>query len=275
MLLKSYIPGLIFLFFASDISVRAHDMWLVAVQPKSSIGQTCEIKVAVGMDFPNSISAIAPDRLTWKAISGENSIEQFDVQQNEKAQQTICRFAPSQPGLWIVGCTTRPNQIELEAKKFNDYLLHDGLPHVLAGRLDRDELGKDAVEQYSKYTKTMIAFGDNLTAAQLQSCKQQLGHKLEIIPLETPWQKRAGETLKVQVFFNRKPLNGANLCWDHPGNGEKFTGQTWTDEDGTAIVPVSQPGLMTLRLVHMTRPQTDTYEWESFWSSFTFSISNQ
>ena len=31
-------------------------------------------------------------------------------------------------------------------------------------------------------------------------------------------------------------------------------------------------GLMTLRLVHMTRPQAADHEWESFWASFTFRV---
>lgn len=87
-------------------------------------------------------------------------------------------------------------------------------------------------------------------------------------PLSTP----TGGTLPVQVLFRGAPLVRANLCWDHPGNGEDFTGQTWTDADGRALVPLAREGPMTLRLVHMTRPQKPEHEWESFWASFTFRI---
>lgn len=272
MSVKAHFLCLILIGSGASSSLRAHDMWLVPKQSATGINQTCEIEVAVGMDFPNSLSSIAPERLNWLTFHGSSGVTPLDVQLTENEKSTTCRFKATEPGIWIIGCTTRPNQIVLAAKKFNDYLLHDGLPHILAVRLDRDELQEDATEQYSKYTKTMIAVGEKLTNEQLASCKQPLGHELEILLLESPLKKRPGDTLAARVLYKGNPLPSANLCWDHPGNGEKFTGQTWTDSQGVAIVPVSSAGMMTLRLVHMTRPQSQTHEWESFWSSFTFDI---
>ena len=253
-------------------TLLAHDMWLVVTRTTSVVHPTCEIEVAVGMDFPKSISAIDPNRLDWMATNGETKVEQFELEKIEDQNRTVCRFQIPESGLWIVGCKTQPNLIELEAKKFNDYLLHDGMQHVLAGRLDRDELGNDAVEQYSKYTKTMIAAGDDLTSEQLAMCRQPIGHKLEILLIENPRQKKPGDTLRARVLFDGRPLASANLCWDHPGNGDKFSGQSWTDSNGDVVVPLSTSGIMTLRLVHMTRPLSQSYEWESFWSSFTFRV---
>lgn len=262
------------LIFATS-SLPAHDMWLIPKSATLKVNQPCEIYVAVGMDFPNSVSAISPERLTWKVTNGEDSIENVEARRYESALETVGQFKPGKPGLWMVGCNTRPNQIELEAKKFNSYLLHDGMPHVLDLRLERDELGKDAHEQYSKYTKTMVAVGDDLTEQQYALCQRPLGHKLEIVPLENLHSKQPGNTLNVQVLFNGQPLKNANLCWDHPDNGEKFTGQASTNDEGQVVVPISQAGLMTLRLVHMTRPEGQEFEWESFWSSFTFTIGSE
>ncbi len=254
------------------VTVMAHDMWLVPTRQTVPAGDLAEITIAVGMDFPASLNAIAADRITLIATDGINSLDDLTIKPDEENNVTKLTFLPKKPGVWIVGCSTRTNRIELEAKKFNDYLLHDGLPQVLAGRLDRDELNRDATEQYSKYTKTLVvAEGENAHAVP-QVWRQPLGHKLEIVLLENPLDKTAGETLKAQVLFDGTPLESANLCWDEPGNGEKFSGQTWTNANGEAMVPLAQSGLMTLRLVHMTRPETTDHEWESFWSSFTFSI---
>lgn len=52
--------------------------------------------------------------------------------------------------------------------------------------------------------------------------------------------------------------------WDLPGNGTDFAGCTWTDARGESLVPIAQVGWMTLRLVHMTRPQTQAHDYESF-----------
>jgi uncharacterized GH25 family protein len=169
----------------------------------------------------------------------------------------------------MLSAVTRPNRLDLEAAKFNDYLLHDGLPHVLAGRMDRGEMDRDATERYSKYVKCLVPIGG---VADANAAQVVLGHELEIVPLADPLAVSAGETLAVRVLFQGRPLERANLCWDHPGNGEDFTGQTWTDRGGDALIPIARSGLMTLRLVHMTRPMTDDYEWESFWASYTFQV---
>jgi hypothetical protein len=168
----------------------------------------------------------------------------------------------------MVEATTRPNFLALEAERFNHYLLHDGLAHVLHARMDRGELGEDSREQYSKYVKAIVQVGDEPG----DRTDFTVGHKLEIVPLAHPLSVGVGDTLAVEVRFEGEPLSHANLCWDHPGNGEDFSGQTWTDEQGRTLVPIAKTGPMTLRLIHMTRPRTADYEWESFWSSFTFHV---
>jgi hypothetical protein len=172
-------------------------------------------------------------------------------------------------GAWLVAAVTQPNQLELGAAEFNDYLLHDGLPHVLAGRMDRRELERGAVERYSKHVKTLVAVASHHADV---AARTVLGLELEIVLLTDPLGARIGSTLPVQVLFRGEPLADANLCWDHPQNGERFSGQTWTDAEGKALVPVAKTGLMTVRLVHMTRPERPEHEWESFWSSFTFRV---
>jgi hypothetical protein len=247
----------------------AHDMWLVP--PGSSpVEQPVEVTVSVGMDFPISLDAIDPARVTMAAVGPGGESAQLAIRADEQEARTTATFTPTTPGAWVVSAETRPNRLELEAAKFNDYLLHDGLPHVLAGRMDRGELDRDATERYSKYVKTLVGVGDSDRGGE--AALAVLGHRLEIVPLADPLAVSVGDTLGVRVFFQGEPLERANLCWDHPGNGEDFTGQTWTDAEGRALVPIARSGLMTVRLVHMTRPMAQDYEWESFWASYTFRV---
>jgi hypothetical protein len=258
---------------ASGLSgLAAHDMWLV---PRSHIvdaDSDIRVVVAVGMDFPNSEHAIAPQRLTPLAICDGSGIDEFRFSHSEADKQTTITITPSREGAWIIGCSTRPNRIELEAGEFNSYLLHDGMPHVLAGRIERGELERDAIEQYSKYTKTLVVSGQAEPASLDAAVATPVGHRLEILLERNPHACRPGTTLTAQVLFDGEPLPHANLCWDHPGNGHDFSGHSWTDPKGKAMVPLARPGLMTLRLVHMTRPEGAEHEWESFWSSFTFVV---
>ena len=251
-------------------------MWLVPESEQVVVGRPAQIQVAVGMDFPVSISAIAEDRLTLTATDGSKVAQDLSVSVDEEAAVTTVSFTPPSSGIWLIGATTAPRTLELAADKFNDYLLHDGMPHVLAGRMDRGELGEDAVERYSKYTKALLAVGDGSQDSKRNHgwavARKPLGHRLEIVLLDPLPPAGVGHALRAKVLFEGKPLVGANLCWDHPGNGERFSGQTWTDEAGTASVPLAQEGKITLRLVHMTRPADDDIGWESFWSSLTFFV---
>lgn len=250
------------------LPVLAHDMWLVP-SGDAQVGEPIEIEISVGMDFPTSLNAIDPERLTMRAVGPDGESVEVTLRAIADQARTMATFTPTVPGTWMLSSVTRPNRLDLEAAKFNDYLLHDGLPHVLAGRMDRGEMDRDATEQYSKYVKCPVPVG---RAADAGAAQVVLGQELEIVPLANPLAVSVGETLAVRVLFQGRPLERANLCWDHPGNGEDFTGQTWTDRDGNALVPIGKSGLMTLRIVHMTRPMTDDYEWESFWASYTFQV---
>lgn len=253
-------------------TVSAHDMWILPPSKAVADGKPLEWTVAVGMDFPKSIHAITPERLTFRAVSPLGTVLTapalpFETRQLEQQQRTVASFTPNAKGAWVLAVQTQPSLLSMTALKFNDYLLHDGLAHVLKQRLDDGELAKDATERYSKFTKGLVAIdGDSSgTAATLR-----VGLTLEIVPLVNPLTRRVGDTLPVQVFFRGTPLPKANVCWDEPGNGEDFLGQTWTNEKGIALVPIARSGPVTLRLIHMTRPRHADYEWESFWTSYTW-----
>lgn len=247
----------------------AHDQWLVPPATVVAVGEPARVEVSVGMDFPTSLLSIEPERLTASARGPEGRTRPVSFQRDEAGATTWAGFTPDRAGTWLVEAVTRPRLLAQEAAAFNDYLLHDGLPHVLAGRMDRGELERDVVERYSKSVKALVVAGDGGPG---DAFGQRLGHTLEIVPLSDPLAAGVGETLAVQVLFRGEPLERANLCWDHPGNGEDFTGQSWTDGQGRVLVPIVRRGPMTLRLVHMTRPQTEDYEWESFWASYTFHV---
>ena len=250
--------------------VSAHDLWLLPPMNDVFADNRIEIKIAVGMDFPISQNAMTTGRLTMIATDGISKVNAFEFTMDQQGRATIASFRPDRSGTWLVGCTTRANRIQLDADSFNRYLLHDGLPHILSQRMIDGELDFPAAEQYSKYTKTMFSVRKSERDESSEIGPMFLGHRLEIVPKQDPRVKRVGETVAVQVLFENKPLAGANVCWDHPGNGELFSGQAWTNLEGNVLVPVAQPGLMTIRLVHMQRPRKEEFEWESFWSSFTF-----
>ena len=59
--------------------------------------------------------------------------------------------------------STKARNIELTAKKFNDYLKHDGVLDMLEYRKKNNDLDKDAVESYQKHVKAIFQVGKEKT----------------------------------------------------------------------------------------------------------------
>ncbi len=249
-------------------SGTCHDAWLLAISATDD-REPATLALRTGMDFPISENAVAPERVHGghrRPNGTETKLTDWRI--DEATKSTVAAMDDRSAGVHVAWADTEPRVLKLDARKFNDYLLHDGLQKVLAARLDAHEEGRDAVERYRKCTKTIFGIG----AARTGDPTKPTGQRLEIVPLEDPTRVAVRQTLAVRVLFDGAPLPTALLCWDHPGNGEDFTGTTWTDARGEAIVPVVRKGPTALRLVHMTHPNAAEYEWESFWASLCFTV---
>lgn len=248
-------------------SASAHDLWLIPPD-KPAAGKSTVIQASVGMDFP--ISVFAPDT--------ERYPRKFVVQPDGKSlalksagkQELIAflQFEPTLNGIHVVAVETTPKVLELSADSFNDYLVTDGLPHIFRLRSKEKTLDKPARERYRKSPKALVPIGD----ATIGDWSRSLGLPLEITPLQNPFLRKVGDTLRVRVDFQGKPLAQANLGWHRPGDGDTPGGTVRTNARGEALLPIAETGLMTIRLTHMTRPRTDDYEWESFWTTLTFRV---
>jgi uncharacterized GH25 family protein len=172
------------------------------------------------------------------------------------------------PGTWLVAAATRPKLISLSATEFNEYLHHDGLNRLLELRRREGLLEADAVEQYSKYPKTLIQVGDVRDETPLAAT----GAIIEIVPLVNPYRLKAGEELPVQILFRGRPLSGAEVSWSAPGVGESFLGTALSDERGIVRIPLARAGAFVIRTITMERAGKPQYEWESFWASLTFAV---
>lgn len=247
-------------------SAPKHDTWLLTLEAadRSVVG----LSLRTGMSFPDSDNAVAVENVTGWLVRPDGAREallRFRADAGTKCTQHDLGALP--PGVVVAVCDTAPKLLALEARKFNDYLLHEGLPKVLAARMDAHEEGRDATERYRKCAKVVFR-----TGAGEGRFAEPVGQALEIVPLEDPTLLEPRRTLRARVLFAGKPLAGALLGWDLPGNGEDIAGSTWTNDAGEALVPIVQPGWMTLRLVHMTRPKAETHEYESYWASCSFVV---
>jgi hypothetical protein len=247
----------------------AHDLWLVpGSAADAKAGQPVLVRANSGMNFPLSEHAPDPAAFAKRLVTGPDGSSGKCEAAGKDGESGLLRFTPEQAGLYIVAVETQPKLITLEADQFNEYLVADGLPHIYRLRAKEKSLGQPGRERYSKFPKALVQVGD----VGAGDASRVIGLTLEIVPLANPSKLKVGETLRVRVLFRGEPLTDANLGWDHPDDGEPPSGTVRSDARGEALVPISRSGLMTIRLTHMTRPKSDEFEWESFWTTLTFRV---
>jgi hypothetical protein len=253
--------------FLAATHASAHDLWLVPPE-KPELKKAAIFRANSGSKFAKSDHAPDPARFSRRLVihpdGGEGSLEPCGVED----KSGLLKLEPDRPGIYIVAVETEPKLITLEADKFNEYLVSDGLMPIYQIRRKEGSLDQPGRERYSKSPKAIVQIARGGAG---NPCRV-VGLPLEIVPLRNPFALKRGDTLSVRVLFREEPLADANLGWDVPGDGDAPLGTVRTDARGEALVPIAQLGLMTIRLTHMTRPKTADYEWESFWTTLTFRI---
>ncbi len=245
-------------------STFAHDLWLVP-PAKAKPKEKANITAISGTKFP--IGDVAPDTAKFAkrwALAPDGTKLEVDAE-GTKDKAGMMSFTPQKAGVYLLAVQSNPKVLKLEAEAFNDYLVSDGLSHIYRLRHKEKSLNQAGVERYSKSPKMLLRVGD----ASDTDVSKPMGLPLEIVPLSNPSKLKVGDTWKVRVLFQDKPLAGVFLGWDHPGEGDDVQGTLRTNAKGEALIPIAQKGLLTIRLTHMTRPKAADYEWESFWTTLT------
>jgi len=163
--------------------------------------------------FEKSENIITRDRMLDASIvaQGQRTAIKADRWKDQDTTITQLPFTAGEPGTYVVGVATKPRNIELTAKKFNDYLKHDGVLDMLQQRTKDSLLDQDAIESYEKHVKAIYQVGDSTT----NDWSTALGYPIEFVPQENPYEKYSGETLKVQLLLEGKPLSNQLVYADY------------------------------------------------------------
>lgn len=248
--------------------VPAHDLWLLPVTAPPVAGKQVLVAANSGDVFPKSEHAADTALFTSRIVVYPNGARGTAEAHGKSGTSGVLAFTPEKPGLYVVAVQTAPKLITLEADKFNAYLVSDGLAHIYALRAKEKTLDQPGKERYSKSPKLLLRVGEG----GLGDATKPVGLTLEIVPLKDPFALKVGDTLPVRVLFQEKPLANAHLGYTHPDAGAGALGTVRTNAQGEALIPIVKTGLLTIRLTHMTRPKVAEYEWESFWTTLTWTL---
>lgn len=267
----------------SAVSLDAHDLFLrldsFFVRPES----TASIRVLNGT-FSSSENAVARNRLKDLSVVGPAGRVRLDTALLQVTGDTSRLSVPvGAPGTYVVGASTLPREITLEAKDFNAYLKEDGIPDVLAARRRDGELEEKATERYSKHVKALLQVG----AQRSDEYNQELGYPAELVPLNNPYLSRAGGWLRVRALVDGKPVaNQLIVAGGRPSRGGRLAERrVRTGPDGVARIRITDRGQWYVKFINMVRVTGDratpaagapagspALDYESKWATLTFEI---
>ena len=182
----------------------------------------------------------------------------------------VLKFGSDKPGTFLFSMERNWSYITLDAAKFEDYLRDESMDYVIAERKKLGESSKEGRERYSRFIKTLLQIGDSQTGI----VKNRVNTQLEIVPLDNPYTKKAGQTVTFQVWFDRRPLADAVIFADNRDGDKLVTQKLTTDKEGKTALKLNNKGIWLVRLVVMRRceKRCEGADWESYWGALSFGV---
>lgn len=251
----------------------AHEFWLQPQQYIFSAGEEVNIRFRVGEGFAGE---------NWKGNQErvqELKLYYADVTDNLKTaisadEGDSVQFSLFEEGTAMVTFNSVNSYLELDAAKFNDYLLEDGLTSAIDYRKEHNETDSMSREYYQRSVKTILQVGNKKTDLY----KKQTTLPVDIIPLSHPYTLSNEQTLKLKVLFKGQPLANAKMKVWHRVTDLVTDTSYLSDANGEFSFPVTTSGEWMVSCVHMihldadpkTNPLTNYPVWQSYWGSVTW-----
>ncbi len=252
------------LFFAAP--ALAHEFWIEPSEFHPEPGDQVELPLRVGEHFVGEPSARKNDRIKTFAYFAPQQETPTPISGNDGADPAGT-ITIDKKGCYVVGYHNSPSRIELDAKKFEEYLKEEGLGAIVEERKRLGESDRPGREMYSRCAKSLILAGPPTETG----LDRRFGFPLELIPRSNPIASKPGRMeFTVQLLHQDKPIEGVQVAATRRGAPDKAVSAR-TDKEGLVRFRLDEPGLWLISAVHMTRAEnTADAEWESLWASLTF-----
>ncbi|MCW3087100.1 MAG: hypothetical protein JWQ78_486 [Sediminibacterium sp.] len=256
--------------------VSAHEFWLQPRKFYYSIREVANIRFLVGENFTGSNWTDNRDKVAQLVhYTPSGAINDLTARLSANKGDSL-QLPLQEEGTHMVIFNSTHSFIGLEAGKFNEYLLEDGLDPVTAYRKLHHEDTLNGREHYQRSVKTIFQVGGRLT----EECINPTSLPLDIIPLENPYAipqfggKDQSLQVKFRVLFNGAPRENLLVkIWYHTAQKQVKMDTLRTNKKGI-VTTTRHPGACMVSCVYMERAAAATgADWQSYWSSLTFEYS--
>lgn len=248
----------------------AHDMFIKPTRYFAPENSEVRVRLLNGT-FTLSENSIARNRLADASVLTPRGRVQLDTAEwGVRGDTSTFHIHTRSAGTYVIGVSTKPNDIDLSADDFNLYLEADGIPDVLAARRSAGELNRPARERYHKHVKAFIQVGD----ARSDHYATAMGYPAELMPMENPYSLQRGATLRVRTLVDGQPMANQFVLYGGTAANDTQMEQksVRSDAQGIASIPLTASGVYYVKFINMARVNRDGLDYESKWATITFQV---
>ncbi len=244
----------------------AHEFWLEPQQYIFSRTDEINIRFKVGEAFTGKNWKGNREKVSELKLYYADIVDDLNDALSDEEGDSL-QFSIHEEGTAMVTFNNTNSFIELEAEKFNAYLLEDGLQAAIGYRKQHNETDSIGREFYQRSVKTIVQVG----ALKTEVYKKQTTLPVDIIPLSHPYKLDNGDTLKVKVLFRGEALANTKIRTWHKLLGKVTDSSFMTNDNGEISFPVNTIGEWMVSCVMMIRLTDDPKaQWQSYWGSLTW-----
>ncbi|WP_457574819.1 DUF4198 domain-containing protein [Desulfolithobacter sp.] len=206
-------------------SARAHDLWLNLEHSYLPGPDNALAKVVFGHNYPHYGILLSAEQLSqFYYLTPDGKKKEITDTWEEIKGKSYGRPAGARVGKVIAD--------------------RDGIYLIAAARKRKGDLKNVPSE---KYAKSVMVVG-----ADSGSVDRVLGHRIEIVPLESPARIHPGGTMPVRILFEGRPLSTYvyGTYAGYSSEDEPFPVLARSDENGVAMVPLDRAGTWMLVTNH-------------------------
>ncbi len=245
----------------------AHDFWIEPDNFTPAPDDFVSVRLREGMDFKgNTLPYIEEWFRDFSIVSDVGRAPVISITGDDPAAQLYVKS-----GQALLGYMSEATFVELDAARFNQYLLNEGIEFVRDARRARGEDENPAPEYFVRCAKVLLQSTEPGEAVY----DEELGYTLELIPLSNPYEQAVGDTLEFRLLYRGQAIEGLQvqaLTRERPELLQKIR----TDAQGRAVIQLTRPGTWMVKAVQIEPLMDDSRDppahWQSYWASYLFTL---
>jgi uncharacterized GH25 family protein len=255
--------GVLLLGLLTAAPLLAHDTWIAPNRFAAKRGETIELQMTSGMEFPKLDTAIKPDRVSRAVMRLGGQASTIAPRAGEHSLAFAAH--PRRNGVATIAVELAPRSIELTPAQVTEYLDEIGADAELRRQWNEWPEPKRWREIYTKHAKTFVRVG-----RADDSWREPSGLALEFVPLSDPTSLRPADTLTVRLLENGQPLANFPVGVVHEADSSGTILKT--DTDGRVVIPLPKRGRTMLRATHLRPSQQPDADWISDFTTLTLNV---